>query len=529
MDLQGYIYKLNKYKYKINQLRLQQKVGGGGDVITIQYDSINQFQVISGDNELQQSLIDNIINNFTRSYLIRYNNGTYRYHTGIELYKIRHGQDLTKLDIIFREKNIIIKIRDSESVLPNLYRINNVFFENILNIPTSVYQIYYNSGRFGNFLFCLFKCIHQMIDNNGQEPILLIGISSILSHHRHSDLTYGINPNVFVDLYSRSMDNSFVFPIGSNDFTIEAKYRQEYINLLPLINSLSPPELEETYFDVAMHFRGGDFCNTDQNFTYGYGSPYARDSKFFVLHFKYYLDALYRIKNPKQVVIFHQADDNNIVSIMIKYLKQYFPNVSFYRERDMLGDMEMNEFRLIYIMSQFKHIVMSNSSLSFWSGFLSERAVNVIGLLNEDDKRLDYLVPYPYTNTWKNSSNYNTKTQQWIDNTPPIYKKKEYLFPCFLKWKGKLLDHICIFYLIHLLYNNLPLNIDNYKSIFGYKKTKNFQYEYICNFEILNEIYTSIKNRQRFDSTTLYNLMYQLYYQKEKDTILVNLINKLTF
>ena len=132
---------------------------------------------------------------------------------------------------------------------------------------------------------------------------------------------------------------------------------------------------------VCAHLRAGD---------YGIGI----NTNFYVLYYDYYCNCLKKIfeKNNKNIVLIlccHSADIKLALFYKRKIEKYFESNVhklTIHFEADIdhilnnnntYTDNKFNEIDHIYFMSYFDHYIMSNSSYSYWSSYLSNANTNV--------------------------------------------------------------------------------------------------------------------------------------------------------
>ena len=246
-----------------------------------------------------------------------------------------------------------------------------------------------------------------------------------------------LNAEKIITLYDFSVKSD-----GDNKYNLH-DFRNNIISLFKLMLSKDIQnkinKIKETnymFFDnIALHFRGSDFCVTHENNTH------KNIISFTVLHFRYYydciLDVLKHIGPEKEKIfvnIFHHPYDTYTVDIMIAYLHEKlkdYTNIVFRKEKDLLDNIDVNEkmteFDLINIISKFKYIVSSNSSFSAWPLFFSNESIGYV--CGEMKKTInDVLIKYNFYNCYSQTDTLKNIT---------IVKKYEtegefsYLVPCY--------------------------------------------------------------------------------------------------
>lgn len=138
-----------------------------------------------------------------------------------------------------------------------------------------------------------------------------------------------------------------------NNYSILKKYI--FYDIDKYQSLYKPKNNDEVY--ICAHFRGGDY-GVGINLTYP------------ILYYTYYLDCLKDIQlkniNKKLNLIFNfHPNDKKIVEFYSKKIKENI-NVNITYDCEILNEMEH-----IYKMSSYNYYIMTNSSYSFWSAFLS--------------------------------------------------------------------------------------------------------------------------------------------------------------
>ena len=143
--------------------------------------------------------------------------------------------------------------------------------------------------------------------------------------------------------------------------------------------------------NIAIHFRGSDFCITNENFNFMNNYKFI----YFTLNFIYYYESIIEIlKNMSEqyinIDIFHNASDNDIVILMKIYLQtkleSMFTNkiITIRNESEIMRNLDIvSEIDVINIMSKYKNIVLSNSTFCFWSAILSSKETNIYYIYGE--------------------------------------------------------------------------------------------------------------------------------------------------
>jgi hypothetical protein len=202
-----------------------------------------------------------------------------------------------------------------------------------------------------------------------------------------TDLTPYAVENIYRRLTQKCALGEEPYPYGSTDCFNETVYTHrskvaEFLNKDFYHRTATETPTTLNFFNVngwiAMHFRGSDFCFANEE-----------DGDFPVLgplYFKECLDQIPSKDEIKNIVFFSNKQDEFIVRILIEYLKFYFEDCNFYTETDLYvkfnGDNSLlptvvvkNELDLIRLMARFKYLVISNSSMAFWAGYLSNATI----------------------------------------------------------------------------------------------------------------------------------------------------------
>ena len=382
-------------------------------------------------------------------------------------------------------------------------------------------------GRFGNTMFTIGRWICYLVKQKQRiGSDFIIGISfmarkgkfygSLSFEEDMSDfftgkLNYDLLPSDFMTTVSQSSQYNFLDIKTIKEDGVHRERMEKYgaspvvfneevtiVNNIPrsLIThfcysyvetkNAALVNLKIPHTDVALHFRGSDFCITDENW---------RNAHFFVLHFRYYLAALDKLKtrnynlvtgettlsDPKRVTIFATPMDKYIVLMMIEYLKHFFPQTEFLTEQEYIENhisgVKINgPLELILLISKFSGIVLSNSSFSFWCGYLSssnskvvawfsrnvydDRWVTSFGRFIDPSGKKCHLMTKAYIFALKYLDQF---FHNWIDvDLDPSYSCDKYLQPCHYLWWGDDpkncgINHLTLFYILYHVWHGLEL------------------------------------------------------------------------
>lgn len=398
------------------------------------------------------------------------------------------------------DKNV--NIYNNNDYIDNIfYLINNYIFD------IKIYVCDWNDvgGRFGNNIIYLIWWCLSFIDKNNIGENIIIGMlngyikSKILRFNKYKNICnnnddteifypkennqYGLEnyPYNYELLLSFKKCNNYLYTENIDITKYNILNKKDFIGNL-LVNLIEKETLEiinlhKNSFinNTCLHYRGSDFCHTP---------------KFYVLHFRYYLESLELIfekitENNITIDIYNHPDDNEIIELMIVYLKynlnKKYSNISiiFRKEKDIfdnIGITEFNELNILYTMSLCKNIILGNSSLSLWSPFISQNST------------IYYI--------------YNNHPSDYKINFYPLYSKlQEILYPLncinilnkdnedyYLKYLIKCvipeqINYHIYFILLYIMYFNKDINyyIENFA-----KKIDNANVEYMD--EILIDI-----------------------------------------
>jgi len=331
----------------------------------------------------------------------------------------------------------------------------------IYNLPS----IGQSAGRFGNIMFFIAHWISYLLDKYHHD--FIIGISFVYRGGRHSRDIY----------FGKDLGDFFYSPIGFEEyddfkrllslddtpykFTHKQKTEKgiiikprmnrskirEFCRSYALTKNVELAKLRVLKSDIAIHFRGSDFCVTEENEPPKFG-------RFFVLHCKYYLRALRSLKNiPKRIIIFATPEDKYIVLMMIEYLKFFFPTTDFLTESEFIQNhisgVQINGvLELMLLISLFDTIILSNSSFSFWCGYLSS-ASRVMGYIRGEHECNDFIISKAYPGALDDLDVLEGWRNVFLDE--PC---KQYIYPCKYYWKRYPLSHFSLFAILYCLWND---------------------------------------------------------------------------
>lgn len=267
---------------------------------------------------------------------------------------------------------------------------------------------------------------------------------------------------------------------------------------------------------VCGHLRGGDF-------------GIHVNKPFYVLYYDYYVNALIRVSklNPGKKIIFllcYHKEDKPIADFYKRKIEEVLIQKKF--NRDIFGDyMRLDDINLemhleheiydilqitemtdhIYFMSKFDNYIMSNSTYSFWSGYLSEGAIFYPNIyLGYKDNMIEYD---------KLSDTDNVKYKK-------IFSGLRLPMNYFILMAGEK----------STIPNHDPdTDVKTISDMFNYKNEYEIQQIFISekskyfesdNFDNIDEIYTDISHKQepiiKFRTSGGYYMRYLKYVRKNK-------------
>lgn len=440
----------------------------------------------------------------------------------------------------------------------------------MLLMKSIIFKIYdfnigLSAGRFGNIFFIIAHWISYLFSTDIKSSFI-IGFSFVEKNEGRSisntyfgpDVTnfppdvsqnivvnkyweYIFNPITKTPLYKLTdVTNQYNEDMSFKNVLIEPTiiHKKKVLDFCTFYVSLNNNKLSQLVIDdkyVALHFRGADFCITSEN------KDYDTDmDNFYVLHFRYYLEALNKITslnpfNSYEIVIFSAPEDKFIVSIMIEYLKFYFPHFGFQTEYEFVKKLNIDingSLELVLLISKFNNVIISNSSFSFWCGFFCQ-GDNVLGSFNNKD-----IYPGPYKNTLAYADlvlNEYSGTQ-WIDINLKQYFKK-YLFPCFYLFQLEKDKHefsqFEIFTIIYCIFNEVIFedNVTNSSNItnVNYKLSEKYNIN-ISNIAILKHIINNLMSIN-IDSSEFYQPVHSPIFKEPSNSLnnyqFINLLQSL--
>jgi len=230
-------------------------------------------------------------------------------------------------------------------------------------------------GGLGNQLFMLFNGISYAIDNNKQFLI-----------HLEKNKR---------DFYFNNFLNSIKFTIANNNTignaVIKKPYHEELFNYIPLPKDI---DFIKGYFQSYKYFQHNyqiiynmlnlnSFMNNPKyTLDFPYISIHIRLGDFIhlphfnlILDVKYYLNAIQLLKDKlgndiyqfKFLVFGEKINDDIITS----YINQLDPNLHFIKIYDLNPISPYQDYEEMIIMSKSSHIIIGNSTFSWWSAYLS--------------------------------------------------------------------------------------------------------------------------------------------------------------
>ena len=242
-------------------------------------------------------------------------------------------------------------------------------------------------GGLGNQLFQIFSTISYGIDTNRSiifpySNELNIGVTRPTYWH-----TFLQNIISFTCIHNNLISNSLLYkfnrfnetdfhfneiPTNLNNNIMLNGYFQSYKyfirnqeTIFSLINLhtqqqdiiLSYPKYFNTYNNVSMHFRFGDYLKLTHIYT--------------LLNFQYYFNAINKLKciidDKITILYFCENKDNEIVNEIINKLILHFDDISFIKIDDNICD-----WKQLLIMSCCNHNIIANSSFSWWGAYLNQ-------------------------------------------------------------------------------------------------------------------------------------------------------------
>ena len=406
-----------------------------------------------------------------------------------DMYYRGHEFDFDEVDV---RKNI-----DIEWIVPLMHK---YWMHYLLDPPISNLVYARTGGRFGNLMFKVGSWVCHLVRNkhiiNRDFIIGMFFVYGRASGRAKKDMYFEEDVTDFLfqtntlgfddpplehrydflrvekihkDESFEAKSNEYLgLPPGQDESNVELKI----VNMIPrslithfchfYVQNKNPSlmKLEIPSEEVALHFRGSDFCITHEN----------RDNPtFFVLHFRYYMEAMktvrFKVGIIKRVVIFATPIDRYIVSMMIEYLKYFFPETDFltegeYVENRISGVKINGPLELILLISKFQNIILSNSSFSFWCGYLSKPSSKVFAWFPKKVRYSSLCKIMP--NAYKTSLKYlDAILENWIDvYLDPRVPCNAYLQPCYYFWKESCFSHLELYCLLYHVWYNLSLSLD---------------------------------------------------------------------
>ena len=236
-------------------------------------------------------------------------------------------------------------------------------------------------GRTGNTLFYYFYQVHHIIslkdfDFNNKNILFIDHLSAV-------ELRFNSNKRLFdlispITLYSTFSNFYPIFIFCYSTLINLFNIKDCIINIFDyhVDSNIKELQLFEKQI-IGLHFRGSDFCVTKQNYPIDH---------FKIIHFKYYYDCLLDIILTNhltniEVHIYSHPNDHDIIKFMLYYLqiKLCSFNITYKLEKELNTeyDIKLNEYNIIYLLSTYKYIILSNSSMVLWSGFLASDVSHV--------------------------------------------------------------------------------------------------------------------------------------------------------
>lgn len=377
-------------------------------------------------------------------------------------FDIGTGNQVKDMSTIYTVDNEITEAAALFSIIFNKCKMIPTALNNLYDLPNG---IFINVGRFGNIMFPI---VHYLCAILNKRDDFVLGLSFLKNYIKMGQSVY-FGPDIYdydtnINEYYNKYNLESLRPYTRDPFRLYfdidqesyiLKYRQDVIKFFGFYIKSKNPKLDELIIDrefVALHFRGSDFCVTQQN---------ERGSDFYVLHFKYYYNILQQNKDlqHRTIVLFYHPDDDNIIDMMIVYLGYFFPNCKFIKESQFIEKSHVHiakQLELIYLISKFSTIILSNSSFSFWAGYLASPNISskIYGIFE-----YNFAIPRPYRILMQQCLTLSTVNQSWIN-----IKNVGSLFSCYYQYRGENLSHFELFLLIHAAYYNTVLTVDNIRT-----------------------------------------------------------------
>lgn len=255
------------------------------------------------------------------------------------------------------------------------------------------------SGRFGNQMFLVASTyrLMELLESKQKKFRIFYHITNYADFNLSLALPLEINKYIVHRLYlvffsNKSINNKFFKRLTYKiwKFFVMKKYKntkklkcnfdlslknyaiqdgqQDYFTVNKVLTGISQA-LSQKYdikcieksisnLDVGLHFRFTDFLSIDSKASFGY------------LPDSYYLNAISLLKPHKEACIYIFTDDRDAALIRAKKLDLL--NIRF------AADFGSNHVEELIFFSRFNNLVISNSTYSWWAGYLAKPGSKVV-------------------------------------------------------------------------------------------------------------------------------------------------------
>lgn len=232
----------------------------------------------------------------------------------------------------------------------------------------------------GNQLFSIFAGISKAIDEKREYSVYPIynTFRKFFFNNFLKSLLFKVNPNPQVKEDEIYNEPHFHYsPIPDNCKLIKGYFQSPkyfHHNRYRIIKELEIDKyLNKNKFDfkaIGVHLRFGDF-------TFNQGNH-------LVMKPQYYMDAISKLleklgddyKNYK-FIVFGEKDDNDIIDDYITIFNEFFNGkIEFIKFYDLHKN--LNNYEELCYMSSCSHLVISNSTFSWWGAYLSDSPDKIV-------------------------------------------------------------------------------------------------------------------------------------------------------
>ena len=232
----------------------------------------------------------------------------------------------------------------------------------------------------GNQLFSIFAGISKAIDENRDFTVYPIynTFRKFFFTNFLKSLLFKVNPNPQVRENEIYNEPYFHYsPIPNNCKIIKGYFQSpKYFdhNKHRIIKTLEIDKyLNKNKFDfktVGIHLRFGDF-------TFNQGNHLVMKPPYYIDAISKVLEKLGDDYSNYKFIIFGEKDDNDIIDDYKNILNQFFNNkIEFIKFYDLYKN--LNNYEELCYMSSCYHIVISNSTFSWWGAYLSDNPDKIV-------------------------------------------------------------------------------------------------------------------------------------------------------